>query len=129
MAFLPANDAFGMFKEEMLRMAGYRILGDHADYPSYLSGKLIWPVKDAEDLLEKYNFINQIHDSLIFHPYKSQVDELFSQVMPIMRTPCPTLYWEGMETKGVPAWTKDGLFVDAEAMVGEDWAHMETVSV
>lgn len=128
-AFLPANHAFGMFKEEMLRLAGYRIPGDHPDYPSYLSGKLIWPTKTAEDLLEKYNFINQIHDSLIFHPYVSQVDQLLEDVMGIMREPCPTLYWEGQETKGIPAWTKDGLFVDAEAMMGPDWASMKGVNV
>lgn len=128
-AFLPANDAFGMFKEEMLRIAGYRISPDRGCYPQFFNNKLIWAEKAAEDLLEKYNFVNQIHDSLIFHPLKSQVDNLFSDVMPIMRMPCPTLYWDGMETKGVPAWTKDGLMVDAEAMVGEDWAHMEGVHV
>lgn len=154
-AFLPANDAFGMFKEEMLRLAGYRLpqsvmkatfdevwtaikrgafdteaeravaMNEVETYKKVL--RLDW--KQDEDLLEKYNFINQIHDSLIFHPFKSQVDELFSEVMPIMRQPCPTLYWDGMETKGVSAWTKDGLVVDAEAQVGEDWAHMEGVRV
>jgi len=44
-----------------------------------------------------------------------------------MREPCPILYWEGMEKEGLPGWTKDGLFVDAEAMVGPDWAHMAGV--
>lgn len=144
-AFLPANDAFGMFKEEMLRIAGYRfqpgtLMNEGPDdlndwlqgkpiWERWLDSKLILPYKLSEDLLEKYNFINQIHDSLIFHPLISQVDNLFADVMPIMRTPCPTLYWEGMETQGVPAWTATGLMVDAEAQVGSDWANMKGVNV
>lgn len=138
-AFLPANDAFGMFKEEMLRLAGYRVPPGYVGgpyghsgsgwYNDYRMNKLMVKYQLDENLLEKYNFINQIHDSLIFHPLKSQVDSLFEEVMPIMRTPCPTLYWDGMETKGVSAWTAEGLMVDAEAMMGEDWAHMEGVHV
>jgi len=114
-AFLPANDAFGMIKEEMLRLAGYR------------GGYVRFANKEGEDLLEKYNFINQIHDSLIFHPLTEQVDKCLEDVLYTMREPCPILYWEGMEKEGLPGWTKDGLFVDAEAMVGPDWAHMAGV--
>lgn len=117
-AFLPANDAFGMIKEEMLRLAGYR--------------EELWK-KVADDLLEKYNFINQIHDSLIFHPLDSDVDRCLEDALRIMREPCPTLYWAGMENEGLAGWTKDGLFVDAEAMVSSatdnDWAHMQTVKL
>lgn len=140
-AFLPANDAFGMIKEEMLRIAGYRAepgrLPDPKFIPdgdafekwcagenyweAFVKNKLLIPWNIEEDLMEKYNFINQIHDSLIFHPMASQVDNLFSDVMPIMRTPCPTLYWDGMENEGVGAWTKGGLMVDAEAMLGRNW--------
>jgi len=116
-AFLPANDAFGMLKEEMLRLAG------HAPWPSRSMEKV------GEDLLLKYNFINQIHDSLIFHPLIEQRDKCLEDVIRVMREPCPTLYDPGMENLGVPGWTKDGLFVDAEAMVGEDWAHMNTVKI
>ncbi len=114
-AFLPANDAFGMLKEEMLRCAGYEI----------------WPsqsrAKEREDLFLKYRFINQIHDSLIFHPDTNEAEKCIEDVLKIMREPCPTLYWSGMENEGIPGWTKDGLFVDAEAMIGTDWAHMEPV--
>lgn len=114
-AFLPANDAFGMLKEEMLRCAGYEI----------------WPsqsrVKEREDLFQKYRFINQIHDSLIFHPDTADTEKCVEDVLKIMRQPCPTLYWEGMEKEGLAGWTKEGLYVDAEAMVGDDWAHMESI--
>lgn len=126
-AFLPANDAFGMLKEEMLRCAGYRISANDARYAEFRAANLRTAHKESEDLFAKYNFINQIHDSLIFHPLVKDVDHCLEDVLKIMREPCPTLYWEGMENQGVPAWTKDGLYVDAEAMVGEDWAHMEAV--
>jgi hypothetical protein len=114
-AFLPANDAFGMLKEEMLRCAGYEI------WPS------ISRVKQGDDLFKKYRFINQIHDSLIFHPDTNEDEKCVEDVLKIMREPCPTLYWPGMENEGIAGWTKDGLFVDAEAMIGNDWAHMEAI--
>lgn len=129
-AFLPANDAFGMIKEEMLRMAGYRLAPDMLNggpytHPYHLEhdwhARRFTNFKYSEDLLEKYNFINQIHDSLIFHPYRSQVDSLFEEIMPIMREKCVVL--------SDPEMAPDGLFVDAEAMMGEDWAHMKGVKV
>jgi hypothetical protein len=116
-AFLPSNDAFGMIKEEMLRLAGYR-----SSEKSILISD-----KQSEDLLAKYNFINQIHDSLIFHPLIEDVDRCLEDSLRIMREPCPTLYRPGMENEGVSAWTPEGLFVDVEAVVGSDWAHMEKV--
>ena len=111
-AFLPANDAFGMLKEEMLRCAGYEV------WPSVSRDK------QREDLFKKYRFINQIHDSLIFHPDTNEAEKCIEDVLKIMREPCPTLYWLGMENEGIAGWTKDGLFVDAEAMIGDDWASM-----
>lgn len=127
-AFLPANDAFGMLKEEMLRCAGYRISPDMDLFAEYKAAKLRTAMKHSEDLFAKYHFINQIHDSLIFHPDLGETDKCIEDAIKIMREPCPTLYWDGMETQGIPAWTKDGLYVDAEAMVGPDWAHMEAVA-
>ena len=127
-AFLPANDAFGMLKEEMLRCAGYRVDPASMGYAAYWEAKLRTAIKESEDFFLKYNFINQIHDSLIFHPLIDQVDHCIEDVLKIMREPCPTLYWDGMENEGIPAWTKDGLYVDAEAMAGPDWAHMTAVA-
>lgn len=115
-AFLPANDAFGMLKEEMLRIAG------HEPWPSQSFNKT------GDDLFLKYNFINQIHDSLIFHPQEDLADRCIEDILGVMRQPCPVLYNPGMELEGLAGWTKDGLMVDAEAMVGVDWAHMSTVS-
>ncbi len=127
-AFLPANDAFGMLKEEMLRCAGYRVDPTSLKYAEYWKEKLRTAIKESEDLFRKYNFCNQIHDSLIFHPLTEDVDRCIEDALKIMCEPCPTLYWEGMENEGIPAWTKDGLYVDAEAMAGPDWAHMTAVA-
>ena len=116
-AFLPANDAFGMLKEEMLRLGGYP------------QGYMLGATKESEDLLKKYNFINQIHDSLIFHPEVNQVDKCLEEALIEMRKPCPVLYWKGMEDAGLSGWTKDGLMVDAEAFAGDDWAHMKEIKL
>jgi uracil-DNA glycosylase family 4 len=139
-AFFPANDAFGMIKEEMLRSAGYRLpvgalkstfedvfeavnkagfkteaerdaaLADFEWYRKTLMLK--W--KQEEDLFAKYNFINQIHDSLIFHCDTNLVDKCLEDELRIMREPCLTLT--------DPEMAPNGLFVDAEPKVGENWA-------
>jgi uracil-DNA glycosylase family 4 len=103
-AFLPANDAFGMLKEEMLRCAGYRSNGQTEQ---------IFSIKLEEDLLEKYNFVNQIHDSLIFFPERTMVDRCLEEVGNIMREPCLTL--------ADPEMCPNGFFVDVDAKVGECW--------
>lgn len=116
-AFLPANDAFGMFKEEMLRLAGYRpTAGDIVDY---ILSKKIWALRESDNLLTKYGFVNQIHDSLIFHCDYALKDQCLEDVLRVMREPCLTL------TDSVMC--PEGFFVDAEAMIGPDWAHMEEV--
>jgi uracil-DNA glycosylase family 4 len=114
-AFLPANVAFGMIKEEMLRLAGYN--------PDFISDFK----KYNEDLLEKYGFVNQVHDSLVFHCDIALKDECIENVFKVMRQPCPKIYFPGQEDAGLAAWTKDGLFVDAEVAVGPDWAHMKAL--
>jgi len=137
-AFLPANHAFGMIKEEMLRIAGYRIEGMPfpADY-NWENGPIVcsaaeWKAevdrytkdgmvfkKREEDLFEKYGFVNQIHDALIYHCDKSLADKCLEDSLRIMREPCLVLADEVM--------CPNGFFVDAEAMMGEDWAHMNKV--
>ncbi len=147
-AFKPANHAFGMIKEEMLRLAGYRLRSGQIYIPSkneldihgyrrpqsaqewkasvdrYNKDGMIF-TKESEDLMLKYGFINQIHDSLIFHVFKHLLDEALENILKIMREPCKILYEPGMENDGLSAWTKDGLYVDAEAMQGPDWFNMK----
>lgn len=131
-AFLPANHAFGMIKEEMLRLAGYRFtpgtmhteLPD--DYELWAKGKPIWeryktdlmiPWKVEEDLFEKYGFVNQIHDALIYHCDESLAEDCLRDTLRIMREPSMVLADEVM--------CPDGFFVDAEAMMGPDWSNMK----
>lgn len=106
-AFLVANDAFGMLKEEMLRLAGW-------DDGFKTPGKRV-----GENLLTKYGFCNQIHDSLFFHCDLSLRDQCIENVLGVMRQPCLTL--------SDPEVAPNGLFVDADVKVGPDWAHMEGV--
>jgi uracil-DNA glycosylase family 4 len=139
-AFFPANDAFGMIKEEMLRSAGYRLgsepfLRTHIetqrdggyfeDRPMtdaewknelerYYEAKKMLAVKESEDYFQKYNFINQIHDSLIFHTDVNLVEKCLEDELTIMREPCLSLT--------DPEMAPNGLFVDAEPKVGENWA-------
>ncbi len=108
-AFLPANCAFGMIKEEMLRLAGY--LGEFK--PGYYLERV------GEDYLTRYGFCNQVHDSLVFHCDLSLRDECIENVLKVMREPCLTL--------SDPVMAPNGLFVDAEVKVGPDWAHMSEV--
>lgn len=128
-AFLPANDAFGMLKEEMLRLAGFRLgdLGNEPpgaweveDWPSYQK-TLITARKHSEDLLAKYGFVNQIHDSLIFHCDYSLKDRCIEDVVRIMREPCLTLT--------DPEMAPNGLFVDVSVECGPDWASMKGVKI
>ena len=106
-AFLVANDAFGMLKEEMLWLAGW-------------DGRFVTPGKRVgENLLEKYGFCNQIHDSLFFHCDYLLRDEAIERVLGVMREPCLTL--------SDPEVAPGGLFVDADVKAGVDWANMEGI--
>lgn len=143
-AFLPANHAFGMIKEEMLRMAGYRLEPEQrvmifpgnekiqpvyktskgcskADWDQYVAQKLMWAKKESEDLFAKYGFVNQIHDAVLFHCEKSLADKCLEDSLRIMREKCLVLADDVM--------CPDGFFVDAEAMIGADWNSMETIHV
>ncbi|MGH9439274.1 MAG: hypothetical protein ACRD22_15605, partial [Terriglobia bacterium] len=68
-AFLPANDAFGVIRAVIVELAR---LG----------------------LDEKFSLVNTIHDSLIFNPLPEQVDELIAEVKPIMEQPWTRLISE-----------------------------------
>lgn len=129
-AFLPANCAFGMIKEEMLRLAGYRMTPDmlvggpythpyekeRFEYDQYLRTNF----KHSEDLLVKYGLVNQVHDSLVFHCDLSLRDRCIEDVLHIMREPCLIL--------SDPEMALNGLFVDSDVQVGPDWAHMGPVT-
>lgn len=125
-AFIPANHAFGMIKEEMLRLSGYRMGTELSNegpsqleigwWPEYKKTLMV-SQKCEEDLFEKYGFVNQIHDSIIYHCDKSLADKCLEDSLRIMREPCLVLKDEVM--------CPTGFFVDAEAMMGEDWAHMQ----
>lgn len=93
-AFLPANDAFGMIKEEILRL-------------------------EEEGAMDRYGFVNQIHDSLMFHCDFALRDSCIEDVLRVMRQPCIIL--------SDPDMAPNGLFVDAAAQIGEDWAHMKEI--
>lgn len=121
-AFLPANDAFGMIKEELLRLAGYRVPKDKPElFSEFIGSKMLWPYKDDEDLLEKYGFCNFIHDSNMFHCDYGLQDKCLEDVLMVMRQPSPIL----VDTTYAPG----GLFVDAEAQRGPDWSHLEKLKV
>ena len=145
-AFPVANDAFGMLKEEMLWAGGFKLtVSSHVEFADknkyiegqgnipfrqtpmelsqldlYLQLKKLWPSKDSEDLLEKYGFCNQIHDSLFFHCDISLRDKCIEDILGIMREPCMTL--------SDPEMCPNGLFVDADVKVGPDWTNMKGVS-
>lgn len=66
LAFLPANDAFGIIKEALLRMEG-------------------------KGWLKKYGLVNMIHDSLIFHCPIPFLEECKQRVRDEMEKPAPKL--------------------------------------
>jgi hypothetical protein len=146
-AFLPANHAFGMIKEEMLRLAGYRLKPNQPFLTTHIAGQGLdgyfkerpktkeeWEAtldkyakdqqvyyKENEDYFAKYGFVNQIHDAIIYHCDKSLADKCLEDTLRIMREPCMVLADAVM--------CPEGFFVDAEASIGPDWAHMQEVKV
>jgi uracil-DNA glycosylase family 4 len=93
-AFLPANDAFGHIKDCILRL-------------------------EERGLLERYGFINQIHDSLMFEPRSSLVDECLLEVAAEMEAPSDVLRH--------PDVAPHGLAFGIEASLGDSWAELKTV--
>lgn len=65
-AYLPANDAFGVIKDVMLKI-------------------------DARGWAEKYNLLTQTHDDLLFECPDGLVDECMTNVKGVMEAPCKVL--------------------------------------
>lgn len=74
---------------------------------------------EEEGLNEKYNFIDTIHDSLVFIPGDSDRDKCIGDSVRFLDRPCPKLV-----NKATGA---EGLVVKVEVSVGKDLAEMEEV--
>jgi hypothetical protein len=70
-AFLPASNAFGMIRSNMLEM-------------------------EAQGLLAKYRLINTTHDSLKFDCPSELVEECLARVKPIAESPSPQMVYPGV---------------------------------
>jgi uracil-DNA glycosylase family 4 len=91
-AFLPANDAFGTIKDAILAL-------------------------DARSLLERFGFINTVHDSLLFECDKTLAEECIATVWPVMEKPSVVLV--------DPLVAPDGLVCEVGVSVGPSWEKME----
>lgn len=65
---------------------------------------------------ERYGMCNQIHDALLFHFDRTLLDEHVRDIHPILVAPSTVLRH--------PAIAPDGLSIEVEASVGENWAEM-----
>lgn len=90
-AFLPANDAFGEIKDCILRL-------------------------EALGVLERYRFVNYIHDSLVFECPTVLVDECVKVCQDEMVRPSVVL---------VNSICPNGLSIEIETKAGFDWGHMK----
>lgn len=88
-AFLPANHAFGMIKSVMIRL-------------------------ENRGAMEKYRFVNTVHDSLVFDCPLELVQECIKEVYELMTRPCKTL--------ADPVICPDGFQVGVGVSVGENWS-------
>lgn len=66
-------------------------------------------------LLEKYNFVNTIHDSNVFLCSNIMIDECIKDVSAIMNAPCPILLNDSTRSTG-------GLVVKVDIKIGSNWA-------
>lgn len=87
-AFRVQGCAFGMITDEILEM-------------------------ERQGLCEEHQFVNTIHDSVIFLPEIGKLDRCIEDVLKIMRSPCLKLVNE--------ATGPEGLRIDAEVAVGKNW--------
>jgi hypothetical protein len=89
-SFFPQNDAFAKIKEAIreLEILGY---------------------------LEKYRFINTIHDSLLFECPNNLIDECVKNVKPIMEKPAQFL---------INATAPEGLVCEVDIMFGPSWGQL-----
>lgn len=68
---------------------------------------------EAMGVLERFQFCNTIHDSLLFEPWEDELNECVSIVQPVMEAPCMRL--------ADPVVCPDGLIIKVEAMHGYNW--------
>lgn len=92
LCFFTQNDAHGELKDRILKL-------------------------EELGLLERYNFINTVHDSLMFHCPNELLDECHRNVTMVMEAPSTVLI--------DPIVAPNGLSVAVEAKAGDDWAHMK----
>ncbi len=107
-AFLPANDAFGMIREGHLRMSGY------TDWYS--------PVQTGEDLMEKYGFIIPLHDENVWCCRTELVDQLLEDAHREMTRESDVLRLPD----------GSGLWCDVEFQISPDggsWAEMQDLKM
>jgi DNA polymerase I-like protein with 3'-5' exonuclease and polymerase domains len=93
-AFLPANDAFGEIKDRMLVIA-------------------------EQGLDERYNMINNVHDSLLFECPNALVEEAKERIKLIMEKKSDILV--------SPIVAPNGLSVEVDVQAGSDWANIKGV--
>jgi len=92
-AFLPANDAFGRIKEALLEL------------------------DSVSGLLERFGFINTVHDSLLFECPDALVEECVASVLPVMEAPSEVLV--------DPVIAPEGLKCEVGVSMGKSWDKME----
>ena len=95
-AFRVQGCAFGMIQDEMLEM-------------------------ERQGLMEEYQFLVSIHDSVMFMPEKSKLDKCIESVIKIMNAPCRKLVNE--------ATGKEGLRIMVECSVGPNWKEMKEIKL
>lgn len=93
-AFLSSNDAFGHIKDAIREL-------------------------DARGYLEKYGFINTVHDSLLFETDRDLAVECLLNVWPIMEAPSKILIDKDV--------APDGLVCQVSASLGPNWANMKEI--
>jgi uracil-DNA glycosylase family 4 len=81
--------------------------------------QMLWMRANGHD--ERFGFCNDIHDSFIFHCEDALVDECLHTMHNQMTRRSPVLI--------DPVTAPNGLWVDVEASVGCDWAHMEKIKL
>ena len=95
-AFQPASEAFGNMREIMKALA-------------------------REGLDEKWEMVNQVHDSLLFLVLPGNLEEHCAKVYPILHAPSKVLI--------DPELAPGGLVVDVDCMAGVNWAAMREVGL
>jgi uracil-DNA glycosylase family 4 len=85
----------------------------------HMNEQMLW--MGVNGLHRKYGWCNNLHDALQFHCPTELVEECIDTMRNHMTMRSPVL------VDGVTA--PDGLYVDVEAKVGDDWQHMQTVEV